>query len=117
MTQNINVLPASFLKCSGCECFFLTKSDLKKHLNKFGREDHKEGLKKLHSKIDVWSEDAEWDQFTWSKSKYGDGEITLASNDARTARLIEQTGPVKMGTYRYTLSGDKKWIIRKIALE
>ena len=117
MTENINVLPAPFEKCPGCETLFLNKSDLKKHINKFGREDHKEALKRFHNKIDSWTEEGEWELFTWSKSKYDDGEITYASNDTRIARLIEQHGQVRMGMYLYTLSNDKKWIKRRIVPE
>lgn len=117
MTEPINVLPEPFKKCSGCECIFLNKSDLDKHLSKFGKENHKEVLKRFHSKIDVWTEDEEWDLFTWSKSKFGGGEITLSSNDNHLARLIDQQGQVRIGMYLYTLSNDKKWMLRKIATE
>jgi len=105
-----------FEKCSGCNCLFLNKIDLKSHLDKFGREQHDEYLKRLHRKADAGNEE-ELDQLVWSKSKYGDGEITLSSNDNRLARLIDQQGRVRMGMYLYTLSNDKKWIIKKIVRE
>ena len=118
MTETIEVLPKDdFIKCPSCECVFLKKSDLKRHLGKFGREDHREVFKRFHRKIDAWNDDKEWELFTWSKGKYGNGEITLASNDTRLARSIEQQGQVRMGMYLYTLSNDKKWIIRKITPE
>jgi len=106
----------TFLKCSGCNCLFLNKIDLKRHVNKFGREPHDEYLKRFHRKIDAGDEE-ETGQVVWHKAKFGNGEITLSDNDHSLARLIEQQHEVRMGMYLYTLSNDKKWMIRKIATE
>jgi len=117
MPEAIEVLPMNpFEKCPYCECTFLTKPDREKHIDKFGREQHEETFKRFHRKIDAGNEE-ESGQIVWSKSKYGNGEITIAENDTRLTRSIEQQGEVRMGMYRYTLSNDKKWIIRKIVSE
>ena len=106
-----------FQKCSGCNCLFLNKIDLKSHLDKFGREQHDEYLKRFHRKVDAGDEEEETGKVIWNKAKFGGGEITLSSNDNRLARLIGQQGNVRMGMYLYTLSNDKKWMIRKIVQE
>jgi len=116
---SLNVLPKNdFEKCGFCRCHFSTKIDMKKHLDKFGRKDHEEDFTKLHRKIDRGNEEEEESsQIVWHKAKFGTGEIALASNDQSLARSIEQQGQVRMGMYLYTLSNDKKWIIRKISSE
>jgi len=112
----VGVLNEDFEKCPFCECYFFTEIDMKKHLNKFGREEHTDAFMRLHRKVDVGSEE-ETEQTAWHKAKFGTGEITLSANDAALTRSIDQNGEVRMGMYRYTLSNDKKWIIRKIVSE
>jgi len=115
---SLDVLPKDdFEKCGFCRCYFFTKIDIKKHLDKFGREDHEEDFTKLHRKIDGGNEEEESSQIMWHKAKFGTGEIALASNDQSLARSIGQQGEVRTGMYLYTLSKDKKWIIRKVSME
>ena len=113
---SIGVLNEDFKKCPGCKCYFFTKIDMKKHLDKFGREDHEEEFQKVHRRVERGDEE-ESEKGVWSKSKYGDGEILRASKDTLLSRSIEQQGEVRMGMYLYTLSNDKQWIIKKIVME
>lgn len=115
------VVNAGFLKCSGCNCLFLNKDDLKRHIGKFGRAQHDEYLKRFHRKIDEGDDEengkVEVGKLVWFKAKFGNGEIALADNDRSLARLVMQQHTVRMGPYVFTLSNDQKWVIRKIVPE
>ena len=107
---------SELMKCAGCKCLFTSENDLSRHIGKFGKDPHEEAFERLHYKIESGN-DEETGLLAWHKAKFGGGEIALAENDPSLTHSINQQGSVRMGMYLYTLSTDKKWIIRKIVSE
>ena len=117
MSEALEVLPKEeLLKCVGCKCVFVGKSDLQNHHRIFGNAQHEEAFVRLHRKIESGNEE-ETGLLVWHKAKFGGGEVAFAENDPSLARSIEQQGSVRMGNYCYTLSNDKKWILKKVSME
>lgn len=81
---------AGLLKCDLCGCCFFSNGDLSSH-----RANHyklKEGR--------------------WRKSSYG-GEFSSADSDSYLADAVKKSGTVTIGSYKYSLSGNGKWLKRK----
>ena len=116
MVSLMIIMAEDLLKCSGCKCLFVSENDLGRHVNKFGRNPHLEAFERLHHKIESGNEE-ETGLLAWHKAKFGTGEIAFAENDPSLTRSIECQGEVRMGKYLYTLSNDKKWILRKVSME
>lgn len=82
---------ANLIKCPFCSCCFCTKHDLNRHLTVCGRN----GL-------------------GWQKSRYDNSEICPSIKDFELKLAIQKEGKVNMGMYVVTLSGDGKWLKRKL---
>ena len=81
---------AGLLKCDLCGCCFFSNQDLSSHRTTHYRL--KEGM--------------------WRKSSYG-GEFSSADSDRYLADAVKKSGIVTIGSYKYSLSGNGKWLKRK----
>jgi hypothetical protein len=53
----------------------------------------------------------------WRKSQFDDSYYRPSQDDLQLKNAILKNGSVRMAGYLFSLSGDGKWIKRKIALE
>jgi len=99
--------PEQVYKCPGCDCFFCSDHDVRKHITAFGKEDHKKQFKAKHKKLEGDSEPQ-----TWYPSKYDPNEDLMpATDDPETAARLRQIGTIV--TSRYTLKLNGKWIVKR----
>jgi len=99
---------SELIKCPYCPCFFVNRYDLGIHLKAFGRHPHNPRKRESDSLLRE-----ELDYLGWKPSSYDDCEWCPARANLSLKRMIEQRGKVEIGGYRYSLSGNRKWLKRR----
>lgn len=80
-----------YIQCPFCSCQFASKHDLNCHLPVCDRKN-----------------------MGWRKSNYDSSYICPSINDISLKTAILREGKVTMGMYVVTLSGDGKWLKRRL---
>lgn len=79
--------------CQWCPATFLTKHDLNSHLKAFGKSAHADTVRRLHEKVEGYSEDPATEvknESEWRQSNRGEGFFCLAEKKDFEVKMILQ---------------------------